>query len=264
MTDRATIDEWAAAALELGRWAAEEMRNSEPLQLTAKANLADIVTDVDQRIESRVRDVLSRRFPSHTISGEEFGTTGGNAGSPTWYLDPIDGTTNFANGIPWSSFSLALEDGDGPLLGVVVDPSRGEIFTAERGNGARLNGLPVHCSPASSLAGTVVLTEWRGHLPWEGMYSVITELANDHATTRIMGSSALSLVTTGCGRSVATILGAYDPIDDMAGLLFAQEAGARIELVATGVGSLTVVAPGVSGAVAAARERATARDAAMS
>ena len=82
-------------------------------------------------------------------------------------------TTNFASNLGWSSFTIALADADGPLLGVVADPYRDEVFTARRGHGARRNGEPVTCTSAASLAGTVLLTELNAHLPWAGTGLVV-------------------------------------------------------------------------------------------
>jgi myo-inositol-1(or 4)-monophosphatase len=235
-----------AFAISLARWACEQMR-SRPGHTRTKASPADLVTDTDIRIEDYVREQIAATFTGHGVIGEERPPT---AGSPTWYLDPVDGTTNYASGLGWSSFSLALADDQGPLLGVVADPYRDEVFTARRGGGAFLNGLPVHCLAASSLAGTVVLTEWNGHVPWPGAYQMIDALSARYCTVRVMGSSALSLATMGAGRAAAVVFGAYHPVDTMAGLLIATEAGAVLDTSRPGATGMIAAAPGLAGLIA--------------
>jgi myo-inositol-1(or 4)-monophosphatase len=233
-------------AVSLARWACGQIR-SRPEHTRTKANPADIVTDTDIRIEDHVRERIAAAFPGHGVIGEERPPT---AGSPTWYLDPVDGTTNYASGIGWSSFSLALADDQGPVLGVVADPYRDEIFTARRGGGAFLNGRPVRCTAARSLAGTVVLTEWNGHVPWPGAYQMIDALSARHCTVRVMGSSALSLATMGAGRAAAVVFGTYHPVDTLAGLLIATEAGAVLDTSRPGPAGMIAAAPGLAGLIA--------------
>jgi fructose-1,6-bisphosphatase/inositol monophosphatase family enzyme len=88
-------------------------------------------------------------------------------------VDPVDGTTNYASGLSWCSFTLALSDDDGPVFGVVADPYRDEIFTARRGDGAYLNGTAIVRAPVPALDGAVVLTEWNAHQPWPGSFEMI-------------------------------------------------------------------------------------------
>jgi myo-inositol-1(or 4)-monophosphatase len=226
-------------AVGLAAWATERMRTG-PVTRATKANPADIVTDTDTAIERYVRDRIAERFPGHGVTGEELPDT---PGSPVWYVDPVDGTTNYSSGLGWCSFTLALADESGPLLGVVADPFRGETFTARRGSGAFLNGAPIRCGDWRSLDGTVLLTELSGHQPWPGAFAMISALAARHCTVRVMGSSALSLATVAAGRAAAVVLGEYHPVDAMAGLLIAREAGAVIDMTTPGV---IAAAPGVA------------------
>src|SRR5450631_4936184 len=130
------------AAVALGRWAGLRMRRDALAraggvardQDRAKANPADLVTGTDEAIEQHVRATLAEQFPRHGVLGEEFGARDAEPGQPVWVVDPVDGTTNFAHGLGWSSFSLGLVDDRGPVLGVVVDPWRREVFTALRGH----------------------------------------------------------------------------------------------------------------------------------
>lgn len=244
----------AAAALadELAREAMTRIRDDRPAQISTKANAADLTTDIDVAIEQHVKGIVLQRYPGHRIVGEELGASGAaaNSGAPTWYLDPVDGTTNFAHGIPWCSFSLALADEDGPAVAVVADPWRGEVFAAVRGRGATLNGLTVRCADATSLAGTVLMTEWSGHEAWPGMLEMLSGLSERLCTVRLMGSSALALVTAASGRAAGAIIGSYHDVDDMAGVLIAREAGAVVRGSGgsdqPGPDGVLVAAPGVA------------------
>lgn len=197
-----------------------------PDQIGTKTTLADWVTETDLAVERHARDAVVARFPNHRIVGEEFGVSGAESLDATWYVDPVDGTTNYVHGLPWSSFSLAVVDDAGTAAGVVVDPYRGEVLSAVRGRGARLNGTPTRCAEATSLTGAIVLTEMTGQSVWRGLDSLMAALAAEGCVTRIMGSNALSLASVGAGRATATAIGEFGPIDCLAGMLVAVESGA--------------------------------------
>src|SRR5581483_4434511 len=112
------LDDCLEAALSLAGWAVERIASG-PAEARRKDGVADWVTAVDLEIEREARARLSARFPSHRVRGEEYG---GDSGLPCWYVDPIDGTTNFVHGLPFSSFSLAMADELGAAVGVVADP----------------------------------------------------------------------------------------------------------------------------------------------
>ena len=216
------------AAEELARYASERIIVHRPVagEVWTKANEADWVTAVDLEIEKHVRGELGRWFPNYGIVGEEFGALNStNVDECRWFCDPIDGTTNFVHGLPWASFSLALADEDGLVIGVVSDPYRNELFSAVRGEGARLNGSPIECSSATSLVGGIVLSEQTGARSWDGMFEMIRLLGEVQCVTHFMGSSALSLAHFGAGRASAVALGAANPIDIAAGLIVARESG---------------------------------------
>ena len=211
----------------LALWALDRMRQR-PTAVEVKAGPADYVTDTDRDIETYVRERLAEFFPEHAVLGEEFGGEAAPS-TPTWFVDPVDGTTNYAHDLPWHSFSLALHDASGPLVAVVADAGRGEILSAARGLGARRDGVPITASTTTDLAGTVVLTELASHAPWPGQLALLGHMAKREATVRVMGSSALALATVATGRAAAAVLGgAYQMWDVAAGALIAQEAGARM------------------------------------
>ncbi|MGH3488292.1 MAG: inositol monophosphatase family protein [Actinopolymorphaceae bacterium] len=250
-----SYDKESATALELADWASRRIRHARPSAVTTKMHDADLVTDTDREIERHVRAVIEDRFPDHAVVGEEFGGEPAKGGGPTWYVDPVDGTTNYASGLPWCSFSLALADGDGPAVGVVADPFRSEVFSAVRGGPATCNGVPVHCRDATDLAGEVVVTEWASFRPWPGMDVLLERLSAQHCTARIMGSSALSLVSVAAGRAAAGVIGEFNPIDVLAAVFIAARAGAVVRAedgtstLFPAAGGIAVAAPGVADAL---------------
>lgn len=225
------LDAVLAVARELGQWVIDYASSNDPGLVSTKANAADLVTEVDVAVERHIRDVVGQRFGGYGFVGEEMGGAA-SAGVPCWYLDPVDGTTNFANRIPWNAFSLALVVDDTPLVGVVVDPWRGELFEAVRGRGAKLNGVRLTIaapeSAADPLSGKVVSTELAGHLAWPGMLEMLAALGARHCTMRIMGSGTMTLVGVAAGRGVGAVIGSFGPVDHLAALLIVTEAGGTV------------------------------------
>src|SRR3954465_196533 len=118
---------------------------------------ADLVTAADRASETLIRERIRAQFPSHDVLGEEQGLS--DSGSEyRWYVDPLDGTTNFAHGYPVFCVSIALvRENDGQLeVGVLYDPTRNELFAGERGQGATLNGKPIHVSQTSRLRESIL------------------------------------------------------------------------------------------------------------
>jgi fructose-1,6-bisphosphatase/inositol monophosphatase family enzyme len=216
-----------AMALDLAAWAAERIRSYQVTDVATKANPADLVTELDRSIERHVRDTVRLRFPEHAFVGEEYG--GQSApGRPTWYLDPVDGTTNLANGIPWVAFSLALAVDDEPLVGVVADPWNHAVFDAVAGSGARRDGMPFTIPPRPALTGGVVGSELAGHEAWSGMPELARALASRFCTLRIMGSGTLTLLGPAAGRGAGAVIHRFSAVDHLAACLIASEAGASV------------------------------------
>ncbi len=224
------IDRAMVVASDLGKWSVMVCRFMSPGEMTLKANAADIVTAVDLMIETHVREVISANFPGHNFVGEEQGGVF-IADTPSWYLDPVDGTTNFANGMPWSSFSLSLAHNRTPLLGVITDPWRDKVFEAERDRGAKCNGvaMTIEVQDAENpLCSRIVATELAAHKPWPGMLNLLEQLAENFCTMRIMGSGTLTLGGVAANYSVGAITGQYSPIDHLAAALIVHEAGGAV------------------------------------
>ncbi len=241
------LDAALAVARGLGEWAIGYSSTADPGQIDTKKDAADLVTQVDVAVERHVRDVIGQRFPHHDFVGEEMGGAA-RPGVPCWYLDPVDGTANFANRIPWNAFSLALVVDRDPQIAVVADPWRGDLFEAVRDRGARLNGTPLvlpagdhlsdgalpdagddrtHAGPGDPdpLSGRIVSTELADQLPWPGMIDMLGRLGARYCTMRIMGSGTMSLVGVAAGRGVGAVIGKFGPVDHLAAALIVQEAG---------------------------------------
>jgi fructose-1,6-bisphosphatase/inositol monophosphatase family enzyme/glycerophosphoryl diester phosphodiesterase len=250
--DRAARDGWPAApepteaevasrAQTLAHRIAHEViaftREHPVSQITTKAHDADLVTDVDREIEQYVRGRVRAVFPTHGFSGEEYGDAPGD--KHTWYLDPVDGTTNLANGVPWTSMSLCLTRNGRPIVGVVADPWRGEVLEARRGRGARTRDRAlVLGGPGSGaevgagaglvgvgLVGSVVGTELDGHRPWAGFGEFLDALAERSCTLRVLGSGTLTLAQVAAGRGAGACVSSFSPIDHGAAVLLVHEAG---------------------------------------
>ncbi len=198
---------------------------------------ADVVTVADRTVEKLIRTRLGQSFPSHGVYGEE-GTRERLDAEYRWYVDPLDGTTNFAHGFPQFSVSLGLEHRppgtapgeDGTLVaGVVMDPMRDELFTARRGRGAELNGKPIHVSRAAQLAESLLATGFpsrKRHLsPNIHFYHEFT--LRSHGVRRA-GSAALDLAYVAAGRMDAFWEFNLNPWDTAAGILLVTEAGGMV------------------------------------
>jgi len=193
---------------------------------------ADLVTAADRASEVLIRERVSKQFPSHDVLGEEQGLK--DSGSEyRWYVDPLDGTTNFAHGYPVFAVSMGLEhrsrDGDARIAGVVYDPTRDELFTAEKGSGALLNGKPIHVSKAAQLKECLLATGFPSHKRHKNpnifFYHQIT--LKTHGVRRA-GSAALDLCNVASGRFDGFREFNLNPWDTAAGALIVEEAGGRV------------------------------------
>ncbi|MCH8110011.1 MAG: inositol monophosphatase [Chloroflexi bacterium] len=185
----------------------------------------DIVTDVDRASEDMIRSMLAEEFPDMGFLGEESSGSQADSGY-VWIVDPVDGTRNYALGIPFFSLVVGLALDGEVLVGVNYDPMTREMFHAERGKGAFLNDQPIHVSDKPSLAECIIGMDLgygsQGAVNglnvieaiWPGMYSA-----------RIMGSAALGLSYAAAGRFDLYFHHALSPWDQVAGMLLVEEAG---------------------------------------
>jgi len=189
----------------------------------------DLVTEADRASEKLIVERLRARWPEHGVVGEE-GTRTGAGAEYRWYVDPLDGTTNFAHGFPVFCVSIALVYKDEELIvGVLYDPTRDEMFSAERGEGATLNGKPIHVSKTTRLAESLLGTGFPSHKrhlnPNIHFYHQIT--LRSHGVRRA-GSAALDLANVACGRYDGFWEFNLNPWDTAAGVLLVREAGGTV------------------------------------
>lgn len=190
---------------------------------------ADLVTDADRASEDLIVAAIRERFPDHAILAEEGSDIPGASGY-TWVIDPLDGTMNYFHGLPIWSVSIALLSAGAPLLGVVYDPTRDELFSAERGRGAFLNGRRLYVSRTARLAESLLTTGFpysRAAQPDNNLreFSRLLLKARD---IRRPGSAALDLCSTAAGRCDGhweLILSLWDVA---AGALIVAEAGGTV------------------------------------
>ncbi len=211
----------------------------------------DLVTDVDRRSESFLVNEIRRRFPDHSIIAEEgshplarddriaeqsvftAGVSPSREISRQWYIDPLDGTINFAHCVPIFSVSLAYAEEGETRLGAVYDPLRDELFYAERGRGAWLNGQPINASHTSVLNESLLVTGFPydirdnpdNNLNLYARFALLTQ------GVRRLGSAALDLSYVACGRFDGFWELQLSPWDMAAGTLIAMEAGATVTTV---------------------------------
>lgn len=189
----------------------------------------DWVTDTDRTLERHTRRVLTAEFPGIPVVGEEYGAdVGADVAEYRWVVDPVDGTANYVAGMPWCAYSLALIDSTGPVVGVVADPYRGQIYAAARGRGARANGNPVELVDRKTTSGAIVLTELSKTGPWPGMGRFIERAAMAHVGVRILGSAALAIAQVALGHAAAAVLHSYHEWDVAGSAAVAIEAGAVV------------------------------------
>ncbi|MBQ8408936.1 MAG: inositol monophosphatase [Clostridia bacterium] len=196
---------------------------------------SDFVTRADLEVSEHVKRRLKEEFPAvGFISEEDYDSLDFDAEKEYWILDPIDGTTNFMHALPFNCLSLALWSHGESVLGVIYSPYTGELFTAEKGKGAFLNGHPIRVSEHAKLSDCVGLLEFNAY------YKNEVDMALDHARRiylacqdiRTFGSAALEFAYVACGRA-DVYLGRYlKPWDFAAGLCIVREAGG----VVTGLG----------------------------
>jgi myo-inositol-1(or 4)-monophosphatase len=203
----------------------------QPLEITYKRR-SDLVTQADRRSEALIVERLQNHFPEHAIVGEEGG--GQKTGSDyCWYVDPLDGTTNFAHGVPVFGVTLGLAYRGEVVAGVVYDPTRNELFTVERGAGAFLNGERLHVSKNGVLAECLLATGFppfaTNHELNIEFYFRLTQLSHG---IRRAGSAALDLCFIASGRYDGFWELKLNPWDKAAGSLLVTEAGGLVTGIA--------------------------------
>lgn len=194
-------------------------------------NQNDFVTNIDKASEAAIVEVVQKSYPDHTIIGEEMGTLEGANNDVQWVIDPLDGTTNFINGFPHFSVSIAIRVKGRTEVGVVYDPIRNELFTAVRGKGVKLNDVRLRIENKRELKGTVLATGFpfkqRRLMPTQ--FVIMQSLVeNEVADFRRSGSAALDLCYVAANRVDGFFEMGVQAWDIAAGDLIVREAGGLV------------------------------------
>jgi myo-inositol-1(or 4)-monophosphatase len=195
-----------------------------------KKGTIDLVTEVDVAVERMFRAMIAERFPDHQILAEELGGAATAPAGPCWVFDPIDGTTNFAHGLPIFCSSLALEIDGVAEVAAIYDPTRKELFTAERGGGAFLNGKPLRVSSAASLVDAMLVTgfPYDIHSRVDEIVGLFAAFVGQVRAVRRLGSAAIDLCYVAAGRLDGFWESDLKAWDIAGGALILAEAGGRI------------------------------------
>ena len=216
----------------------------------------DLVTEVDRASEDLLLGEIRRRWPGGTIMSEESGLSQGQS-ETMWYVDPLDGTVNYAHQVPIFSVSIACARAGKVDLGAVYDPMRDEMFSAEAGKGARLNGLEIHASGATELQKSLLVTGFP-YDAWDSERDNFENFVRFSKLTqgvRRLGSAALDAAWVGAGRFDGFWEISLNAWDIAAGGLVAEEAGARVTNIQNGPDyisrpqSVVAAAPGIHGQI---------------
>jgi myo-inositol-1(or 4)-monophosphatase len=209
-------------------------------QLDTKFSMHDLVTEVDKGSERMIRNLITTHFPHHSFLGEEGVEPGPEASAKAlqelsdseylWIVDPVDGTTNYVHGFPFFSVSIALAHRGQVIVGVVYDPSRDELFVAERGKGAYVHGRKIQVSQEGSLSQSLIATGFPvdHHVALPANMKGIQALAPKVRNLRIVGSAALHLAYVAAGRLSGFWEYNLSSWDIAAGSLLVEEAGGRL------------------------------------
>jgi myo-inositol-1(or 4)-monophosphatase len=229
MTEQHIPDGARGLAIETAREAGAILRDKLGRVTVEFKGVVDLVTEADRASEALIGSRLAAAFPHHRIFGEEgiARTPGaGDDGGYAWIVDPLDGTTNFAHGYPHFAVSIGLARRDTVVLGVVYDPNRDELFVAERGAGATLNGQPIHVSPIDDLIRSLLATGFSYDLAERpGQLAIWTDLQGRTQGIRRDGAAALNLCYVAAGRLDGFWEQPLQPWDMAAGSLLVEEAG---------------------------------------
>ena len=198
-----------------------------------KKGSIDLVTEVDLKVERMFRDLIAHRFPDHAVLAEELGGSAQAPAGPCWIFDPLDGTTNYTHGVPIFCASLALEVDGVPEIAAVFDPTRRELFTAERGGGAFLNGRAIRVSSADTLVDSMLVTgfPYDVHQRVDEIVGVFAAFVGQARAVRRLGSAAIDLCYVAAGRFEGFWERGLKAWDTAAGVLLVAEAGGRVTLM---------------------------------
>jgi myo-inositol-1(or 4)-monophosphatase len=208
----------------LARQAGHKAHEAFGTSATSLKGRHDVVTAMDREVERFIRAEIAARFPDDAIIGEE---EGGARGDRLWLIDPIDGTANYARGIPRYCVSIGYVERGVPILGAIHDPSMDWLYAAERGGGAWLNDRRITVSPRGDIQDSTVECGWSTRRPTEAYVQLLSRVMHAGAAIRRAGSGALGLADVAAGRVEAYCELHINAWDVAAGLVIVHEAGGR-------------------------------------
>lgn len=229
LTSSATLNVMIEAAEKAGRSLIRDFNEVEKLQI-AKKGPADFVSIADKRSEKTIYEVLKNARPDYCFLMEEGGIEENKDKHNEWIIDPLDGTTNFLHGLPGFCVTIAHKAHGKIQHAVTYDPLRGDLFWAEKGKGAFLNGDHLRISHRSSLMDALIITDHHDpHKKHGSFFQKTWEVLTDNTSiVRCLGSAALSLAYTAAGKSEAYVMRGLKPWDVAAGILLVREAGGMV------------------------------------
>ncbi|MBM3201726.1 MAG: inositol monophosphatase [Chlamydiae bacterium] len=229
-TNQNQIAQLKEAAIMAAMAAGEELKNGfyKDKQIKQKTGHHDLVTDFDQLSENAILDIVQKQFPHHSFVTEESGLLGDEENSFIWCIDPLDGTWNFAHNIPTFSVSISVLYEKEPVIGVIYHPLLSELFIAEKGKGAFLNGSRIYTSHVDvlELAGLSLGISFHQEKSW--ILDRLRKFAEQHPMIRRSGSAALDMAYVAAGRLDGFIEASLWNWDFAAGALLIEEAGGII------------------------------------
>ncbi|MBZ6078640.1 inositol monophosphatase family protein [Microvirga puerhi] len=251
---KARFDAACAIAADAGALARQRFLERPRSQLADMKGPQDFLTATDSEVEDLIRNRLLALFPGDAFFGEE---GGGSFERNVWVVDPIDGTANFARGIPHFAISIAFVRDGRVEIGVVLDVMHGELYTARRGAGATLNGKPIRVSGLANIKQATVEAGWSSRLPTESYIALVERLKQLGVNVRRAGSGTLGITYVADGRIDAYCELHINAWDVLAGLLIVEEAGGWTNNFLAGDGlrkgnPVLVCTPELAGAVSAA------------
>lgn len=198
-------------------------------KVSKKEGVNNLVTEADHAAEKAIIEVIHRYFPGHQVLGEESGAIVQDS-AYKWIVDPIDGTVNFAHGIPLNCVSIAIEHDGEIIMGAVYNPHLNEFFFAEKGKGALLNDRPIRVSDESEALHACLVTGFPYtyiNMP-NGPLEIFERFVRKGVPVRRLGSAAIDLCWVACGRFDGFYEHKLEPWDSAAGYLIVEEAGGRV------------------------------------
>lgn len=204
-------------------------RSLDPSEVTEKAR-NDLVSAADLASERVILSAIRQRFPEHTVLSEEAGWSSPPGSGPTWIVDPLDGTTNFVHGIPQFAVSIGVAAEGRVDFGVILDPCKGDVFSAVRGRGARWNGAPCKVSDRPGLAGALLATgfPFKAHELLDAYLAIFRDVFLRCKAIRRPGAAALDLAYTACGLFDGFFEFKLSAWDVAAGALLVEEGGGTV------------------------------------